>query len=515
MRNQTQIRIGTANRETSAATRGHLGKSVLAGAIALALVGAQFANPANAASTQAGAPPSSAAATAGPVGFADIAERVTPAVVDVSVRGRGLRAQIGTSNLPEGLPFEGFMKRFFEDRGFAPHGLEGPGSARELGSGFIVDPTGLIVTNFHVVDGADEIQVTLSDGSKYDAQVKGLDPKTDLALLKIDAEKSLPFVRFGDSDAVRVGDWVLTVGNPFGLPGSVTAGIISARGRDIRSGPYDDYFQIDAPINRGNSGGPLFDTSGRVVGVNTAIYSPSGGNVGVGFAIPAATASGIVAQLRENGHVARGWLGVQIQPVTDDIAEGLGLGSDRGALVASVVPDSPAAKAGLRSGDVILHAGDKAIESTRGLSRLVASIPAGTDLSIEVWRNGAKERLPVVIGPMPAEDEVAAAADEDVHGSSPRLGLRLAPMTPEARDAMGVEAPSQGVIVAGVEKGSPADQAGIKAGNVISMVGQRKVVSPEELIDAVQEAVAQHRHSVALRVEQDGKARFVGIRLAA
>jgi serine protease Do len=499
-----------------ASRRGLFVNSALAGAVVLALAGAQLAYPVDARAIAAGTRTPAGTATTGPVGFADIAERVTPAVVNVSVTGRTVGARAKMPDLPEGLPFNELFKRFFEERGITPHGFGMPGHiVQGLGSGFIIDPDGLVVTNYHVIDGASEVRVTLNDGSTYPAKVRGVDSKTDLALLQIDAHKPLPFVQFGDSDAVRVGDWVLTVGNQLGLPDSVTAGIISARGRDIHSGPYDDYLQIDAPINRGNSGGPLFDTSGHVVGVNTAIYSPSGGNVGIGFAIPAATASKIVAQLRANGHIERGWLGVQIQPVTQEVAESLGLGSDHGALVATVVADSPAAKAGIRAGDVILRAGGKEVEDFRELSRIIAGIPVGTKLKIEVSRAGSREELPVFIGAMPDEQKLATVDQGGSPSSSPRLGLRLAPMTSEAKEALGLDPASRGVIVAEVESGSPAERAGIEPGSIISMVGQRAVDTPDELVEAVHTAIARHPPALLLRVEQGGQIRFVGVRLTA
>lgn len=280
-----------------------------------------------------------------------------------------------------------------------------------LGSGFIIDPDGYVVTNNHVIDGADEITVILEGGDRLEAKVVGRDAKTDLALLKIDADEPLPYVSFGDSDAARVGDWVVAVGNPFGLGGSVTAGIISARGRDIHAGPFDDFLQVDAPINRGNSGGPLFSTSGEVIGINTAIYSPNGGNVGIGFATPSSLARTVIAQLREKGSVERGWLGVTIQSVTDDIADSLGLDEAEGALVSKVLPDSPAASAGLQQGDVILALNGQRITRFKTLPRLVAEAKTGKPATVTVWRDGREKDVTVTIGRMPEDTASLMGSD--------------------------------------------------------------------------------------------------------
>jgi len=330
--------------------RGLFTKTAVATAVVLTLAGAQLAT-----SLDVGATPGAAKQAPS---FAEVAERVTPAVVNVAViQGAGTadtHPRISVPELPDTSPFGELFRRFFDERSLLPEGMDVPRFTRGVGSGFIVDPGGLIVTNDHVVAGASEVQVTLNDGTQYQARVKGRDPKTDLALIEIDAEHPLPYVEFGSSDTARVGDWVLAVGNPFGLGGSVTAGIISARERDLSDGPLDGYLQIDAPINRGNSGGPLFDAAGTVIGVNTAIFSPSGGSIGIGFAVPSTTAQAVIEQMRANGHVGRGWLGVQIQPVTAEVAAALGLDREQGALVTSIVDQSPAQRAGLRPGDVIV-----------------------------------------------------------------------------------------------------------------------------------------------------------------
>jgi serine protease Do len=321
-------------------------------------------------------------------------------------------------------------------------------------------------------------------------------------------------VDLGHSGEARIGDWVLAVGNPFGLGGSVNAGIISARGRDINSGPYDDYLQIDAPINRGNSGGPLFDARGRVIGVNTAIFSPSGGNIGIGFAIPAETAADIVRELREKGRVERGWLGVQIQPVSEEVAGSLGLDTAEGVLVADVLPNSPAMAAGVKSGDVIVKAAGEEMSEYRDLTKLIAGIDAGTDIELEVIRGGKVRVLGVTIGRMPQDDLAMTKPGEAAEDDGPRIGLFLAPLTPEMRDERGLDADTPGVLVAQVEPGSPAQRAGIRAGSLISMVGQETVDDPDDVARAVREAAEQDRPSVLLRVEQNGEQRFVAVPFA-
>ncbi|WP_242469588.1 Do family serine endopeptidase [Rhabdochromatium marinum] len=441
--------------------------------------------------------------------FADIVERVFDAVVNINVEQSASGTGAGQSILPPGVPEDSPLSEFFR-RFHAEPEFSLPREGE--GSGFIIDPTGYIVTNNHVVQGADRIRVTLNNGDEYAATLIGRDPKTDLALIKIDTQEPLTAVQLGSAEGARVGDWVLAVGNPFGLGGSVSAGIISARGRDINSGPYDDYLQIDAPINRGNSGGPLFDASGRVIGVNTAIYSPSGGNVGIGFAIPAETVADIVAELRTQGHVERGWLGVQIQPVTEDVALSLGLPNHSGVLVTEVLPNGPAAAAGLRDGDVILSVSGQAMEDYRDLTRLIASLDAGTQAQIELLRSGQRLTRAVTIGQMPTEGQVAAtAAGHAQDQDQARLGVYLAPLTPESRRELNLRPDTTGVLVAQVEPRSPAARAGLRAGTVISMVGQQAVTQPQQVVKLIREAVAQNRPSVLLRIEQDGQQRFVPV----
>ena len=493
-----------------------LARGALAAAVALALAiggGVAAQAPAPAAATAAPTPGAAAVVAPSMPSFADVAERVAPAVVNVTVVAAGLPEQRLRAHpgLPEGAPMDEFFKRFFEQPGM-PHGAPGGRPAQGAGSGFVVDPGGLVVTNNHVIDGANEITVTLNDATKHKATVVGRDEKTDVALLKIDAGRPLPFVDLADSRSVRVGDWVLAVGNPFGLGGSVTAGIVSARGRDINSGPYDDYIQIDAPINRGNSGGPLFDGFGRVIGVNTAIYSPTGGNVGIGFAIPAETVKTVVAELRTGGRVERGWLGLQIQPVTEEIAAALGLTGTAGVLVADILPDGPAAGSELKPGDVILKAGGQTIKDYKELPKLIAATKAGTAMKLELVRAGTPQEVTLKVGAMPG-NEPQAKNDDQGGGDQGRaqLGLALAPLTPEVRRDLGLPPGARGVFVARVQPGSPADEAGIEAGSLISMVGGQPVSTPAEVTEAVRAATAAKRGAVMLRVEKDGRPMFVAV----
>jgi serine protease Do len=457
--------------------------------------------------------PTAAFVGAGMPSFADVAERVSPAVVNVTVISEASPRMLfkGHPELKEGAPMDEFFRRFFDN----PESQgQGPRRSMGAGSGFVVDPQGYIVTNNHVVDGASEVTVTFNDGAKLEAKVLGRDPKTDLALLKVDAAQPLAHVDLGDSASARVGDWVLAVGNPFGLGGTVSAGIISARGRDINSGPYDDYIQIDAPINRGNSGGPLFDAYGRVIGVNTAIYSPTGGNVGIGFAIPAETVRSIVADLQSKGRVDRGWLGVQIQPVTDEIAAGLGLEGTKGVLVADILPDGPAAGSDLKAGDVIVRAGGQVMEDYKDLPKLIAATEAGTTMRLDIVRDGKPATVSITIGSMP-EDETLAKNDASpaANEGERRLGLYLAPLTPEIRSQNGIADGAEGVFVAKVQSNSPAERAGIEVGSVISMVGAEPVSTPDQVVQAVRRALEENRDALVLRVEKDGRPLFVAVKL--
>jgi len=453
------------------------------------------------------ADPASATPAHTPASFADIIERVSPAVVSIASKRAAPAAGATSVPVPPGSPMEEFLERFFGKRGLPVPERE----TRAMGSGVIVDPEGYIVTNHHVVEGATEITVKLASGEAYPATLRGRDDKTDLALLEVDADAPLPHVRFGDSDSVRVGDWVIAVGSPFGLGGSVTAGIVSARGRNIQSGPYDDFLQIDAPINRGNSGGPLFDSRGQLVGINTAIFSPTGGNVGIGFAIPSRQAAPIIAALKQSGRVARGWLGVQVQPVTEEVAASLGIEeAPRGALVASVVADSPAERAGLRAGDVITAYDGHEITELRDLPRLVARTEAERRVDITVWRGGDERTLAVTIGRMPTGERVAGSGAAE-RGEEAALGLTLETLTPDARERLGLADGREGVVVVGVDRDGPAASKGLRPGDVIRMVGQSPVSSPREVERQVAEALEQDREAVLLLVERDGESRFVPV----
>lgn len=456
-------------------------------------------------------------------GFADLVQAVKPAVVNISTTGRVVG---GVPDFGRQMPeFEEFFRRFFgEPPGHKresrprqqPQPQPQPGtppSVRKttaVGSGFIIDPEGLVVTNHHVIEGADEIEVVFDDGTRIPATLRGRDRKTDLALLKITTDKPLPFVKFGDSDAARVGDWVIAIGNPFGLGGTTTSGIISARGRDIQSGPLDDFIQIDAPINRGNSGGPLFNIEGEVIGVNSAIYSPNGGNVGIGFAIPSSMASNVIAQLRDNGVVQRGFLGVQIQRVSEEIAESLGLEKTAGALVTQVVADAPAERAGIEAGDVILTYDGKEVRKMRDLPKLVALTENETEVDIEIWRDGRRRTLQVAIGSS-EEEEAAVAANTSESGG---LGLSVGTLNRENRERYGIAEESEGVVIVDVRPDGAAAKRGLREGDVIKRIGNRAVDSPEAVRDALKAARDAEKKSVLLLLERDRQARFVVVPLS-
>jgi serine protease Do len=475
------------------------------------LAGAQSAPPAG--KSAAGRNLSREAQSVAPVALPSLAPlvaHVLPAVVNISVEltqqaamqdeGNG-----GTPALPFGPPFDQFLRRFFQNQ--LPNSEE---HVMALGSGFVIDPRGYIVTNNHVVDHADKVTVIFQDGGRHPAKVVGRDEKTDLALLKIKSNGHLPYVDWGNSNDVRVGDWVVAVGNPFGLGGTVTAGIVSAIGRNISNeGPYDDFLQVDAPINRGNSGGPTFDLSGHVIGINTAIYSPSGGSVGIGFAIPSNTAKYVIGQLEAHGHVTWGWLGVAIQNITPPIARSLGLDADHpaGALVATVVPDSPAAKAGLKSGDVITKAGSHVIKEVRDLPRVVAETPVGSKLELTVWRDGKSRTIDADIGEMPKQ--VAEGGEPGATASA--LGLTLEPITPALRDKLQIGKDATGVVVKTVAADSPARALGIAAGDVIVSIDQQPATTPQQAADLLQKA-ATHGN-VLLLLNRHGNSEFVGLHI--
>ena len=454
-------------------------------------------------------------------GFGDLVERVSPAVVNISSTREVDGVQGPEFPLPEfppGSPFEEFFRDFF-DREQRPDRAPRRESF-SLGSGFVVDPDGYVVTNNHVIAEADEINVIFADEREYPAEVVGRDPKTDLALLKIEGEEPFAYVRWADSDDVRVGDWIIAIGNPFGLGSTVTAGIVSARGRDIRAGPYDDFIQVDAAINRGNSGGPSFTMDGEVLGVNTAIFSPSGGNVGIGFAIPANLAKPVIDSLKETGRVARGWLGVRIQSVTPEIAESLGLPDDEGALVASVTPGGPADEAEIRPGDVIVAFDGQKIERMRGLPRIVAETEIGKEVTVDVWRRGEQIQVPVTLGELPSDQDLAAMSPDGAEGTPtdraafPSLGLTVANLDDEMRGEFDIAADSQGVVIVDVEPGSAAADEGLRAGDVVVDVDQDPVSSPPEMAQAVDAARQDGRPSVLLLISRQGDHRFVVLRFA-
>jgi serine protease Do len=436
--------------------------------------------------------------------------RVLPAVVNISAQLSEQAAAQSDQSSDEGdqssSPFDQFMRRFLENRGLPQLHRE----VMALGSGFIIDPAGYIVTNNHVAGSASKITVILQDNSRHPAKVIGRDEKSDLALLKIDVKEALPFVTWGDSDQAKVGDWVMAVGNPFGLGGTVTAGIVSALGRDINEGLYDDFIQIDAPINRGNSGGPTFNLSGQVIGINTAIYSPSGGSVGIGFAVPSNTAKSVVEQLKEKGHVTRGWLGVAIQGITPPIARSLGLNTDHptGALVASIIPNSPAAKAGLQQGDVVVDAGGHKIESVHDLPRLVAATPPGRKLDMTIRRDGKEQTLSATVAEMPNNPEVAAAGAGSAEEAT-SLGLQLSAISPKLRSRYSIPRDVEGVVVISVAGDSPAAALGLEPGDVIVSVDQQPAKTPQQAAEELKQASA--KGSILVLLNRHGTSQFVGV----
>jgi len=435
--------------------------------------------------------PQGAFARSGPPGFADLAERLLPAVVNIST-SQTITSREGIDGFPElqlppGSPFEDFFKEFLQKQ--SGHEAHRKRKATALGSGFVIDSTGYIVTNYHVIDGADEITVILQDDTNLSATLVGSDKKTDLALLKVTPKTPLTAVTFGDSDKVRVGDWILAIGNPYGFGGSVTSGIISARARNINSGPYDEYLQTDAPINRGNSGGPMFDMDGNVVGVNTAIISPSGGSVGLAFAIPSSLAKNIIEQLKSKGRIRRGWLGVRIQTVTQDIADGLNLGSPRGALVSSISEDGPAAKAGLQVGDVILEFDGKDISDMHRLPLIVAETDVDKTVNISVFRKGKNVTLKAKVGELVSQ-EADGEEDDDKGDATPvpagaekieELGLSVAPLSHGLRSRFDIKKNVSGVVVTDISSDGVAMDEGLRIGDVICEAGQQEMKSPKDV----------------------------------
>ena len=387
-----------------------------------------------------------------------------------------------------------------------------PRAVEARGSGFIIDEDGTIVTNNHVVRGAKTVMVTLDNGTQLPAKVVGSDPRTDVAVLHVDAKKKLPYIQLGESSSVRPGEWVVAMGNPFGLGGSVTAGIVSALGRDIGAGPYDQFIQIDAPINQGNSGGPLFTQDGKVVGINTAILSPSGGSIGIGFAIPSDTVKTVVAQLEKSGHVTRGYIGVEAQGVSESMAKALHLPQSGGALLAGISPDSPAAEAGLQPGDVIVAVNGAKVESPRQLAVNVASVKPGENAKLDVVRDGKSQTVTATVGEQPNDSQVAAA-DATQSSERHRLGVALAPVSPETREQLDLPSDAKGALVARVQPGSPAEQAGIRQGDLIVGVGGHSVATPGEAVKAIRAASSSSDHAMALRIIRNGQPAFVAVNL--
>ncbi len=435
--------------------------------------------------------------------FADLVAQVKPAVVSITVK-LDMEQMADETSADEAGP-----RSFPMPHSGHPH--EGrPQGAEARGSGFIIDAEGTVVTNNHVVEHAKSISVAMDDGTELPAKLIGRDPRTDVAVLRVDAGHKLPFIVLGDSDTVRPGEWVVAMGNPFGLGGTVTAGIVSARGRDIGAGPYDSFLQVDAPINQGNSGGPLFTQDGKVVGMNTAILSPTGGSIGIGFAIPANMVKTVVADLEKDGHVARGYLGVTAQPVTAEMSKALHLPHGGGALVAAVEPGSPAAKAGLVPGDVIDQVEGKPVATPRDLAVDVAAVKPGDTTKLEYVRDGEKQTASIAVGELPNEKTAdrGQAGPEEHQG---KVGLALAPISPEMRGKLDLPEGTKGAIVAAVRPGSPAEAAGIEAGDVVLSVGTKPVASPEEAVRAIRAASKTKDGTLALRIFRDGQASFIAV----
>ena len=494
--------------------RGALRSVLTAGALALAVL-----------PLAAGPSLAQLAAPQGPASVADLAEGLLESVVNISTSqnvATNDEPGVQPPTLPEGSPFQDFFDDYFKNRR-GEDGGTGSQKVQSLGSGFVLDAeAGIIVTNNHVIADADEIEVNFSDGSKLKATLKGRDTKTDLAVLEVDPKlKKLKAVKFGDSDKVRVGDWVMAIGNPFGLGGTVTVGIVSARNRDINAGPYDDFIQTDAAINRGNSGGPLFNMYGEVIGINTAIISPSGGSIGIGFSIPAKMAEGVVNQLREFGQTSRGWLGVRIQEVSDEIAESLGMNSAKGALVSGVIKGGPVDNGTIQAGDVIIKFDGRDIKAMNDLPRAVAESAVGKEVEIVIVREGKEQTVNVTLGRL-EDGEKLASGDED--GGKPDeaenapvatanvLGMTVGELTDEVRSQFGIADDVSGVVVTEVNPNSPAAEKGVVAGDVIAEIAQESVATPKDVLDRVNTLKGQGRKSALLMLaSKSGDLRFVPV----
>ena len=480
-----------------------------------------------------GIPPAPAMAQqnrgAGPESVADLAEGLLNAVVNIST-SQNVKSEdrAPVPQVPEGSPFQDFFDEFF--KGDGGDGNQ-PRTVNSLGSGFVIDASGFIATNNHVIEGADDIEVNFANGSKLKAKLVGTDPKTDLALLKVEPKAPLKAVPFGDSRQMRIGDWVMAIGNPFGLGGSVTVGIISARGRNINAGPYDNFIQTDAAINRGNSGGPLFNMHGEVIGINTAIISPSGGSIGIGFSVPTELAENIFAQLREFGETRRGWLGVRIQPVTDDIAESLGMSEAKGALVAGVIKGGPVDNGSIRTGDVIIRFDGKDVDEMRDLPRVVAESPVGKAVDVVLLRDGKETSVKVTLGRLEDGEKTldASAGDETTDegeletidpdedtatAAEPVLGMAVGPLDEAARKTFGIAESVKGAVVTEVAPDSAAAERGIVPGDVIVEIGQEAVETAEDVAERIAKLKSGDRRNALLMIaDKTGALRFVTVRL--
>ncbi len=470
---------------------------------------------------------------AGPESVADLAEGLLDAVVNIST-SQNVKDEdkAPVPQVPEGSPFQDFFDEFFKGEG--GDGSNQPQTVNSLGSGFVIDPSGFIATNNHVIEGADDIEVNFANGSKLKAKLVGTDPKTDLALLKVEPKAPLKAVPFGDSRVMRIGDWVMAIGNPFGLGGSVTVGIISARGRNINAGPYDNFIQTDAAINRGNSGGPLFNMKGEVIGINTAIISPSGGSIGIGFSVPTELAQNIFTQLREFGETRRGWLGVRIQPVTDDIAESLGMTATKGALVAGVIKGGPVDNGSIQTGDVIIRFDGKDVHEMRDLPRVVAESPVGKAVDVVLLRNGKETTVKVTLGRLEDSEDAADAADEATpdegtaeEGKAPEtgkqaepkktetvLGMGIGDLNEEARKTFDIVESVKGVVITEVAPDSAAAERGIVPGDVIVEIGQEAVTTAEEVKSRIAKLKSEDRRNALMMIaNRSGALRYVTVRI--
>ncbi len=458
------------------------------------------------------------------ISFASVVAADKPAVVTVMTQHRMSAMNGDRFGQPfQDEPFGDFLRRFFGENGVpfqfrqGPNGPDGGMVQRALGSGFLIDSEGTIVTNNHVIDGADDIKVLLDDGTELSAKLIGADDKSDIAVIRVEAGKSLPYLEWGDSDAIHLGDPVLAIGNPFGIGTTVTSGIVSARGRDLHNGPYDDFIQVDASINRGNSGGPLVDSSGNVIGINTAIYSPNGGSVGVGFAIPSDQARDIVARLQKNGSIAHGYLGIHIQPVTAAVAEAIGLGKASGALVADVEANGPAERSGLQSGDVILTLGGKDVASPHDLARMVADLAPGSVQKAKIWREGKEETLKLTLGRSGQDNPSVASRFGPSTGRSEgsvdlgKLGVTVADLTTDARNYYQVDPNEEGAIVENIDPSGPAAESGLEDGDVILSVNQTHVSSAKQVGAAVDETARAGRKAVMFEVDRRGERTFIAV----